>query len=67
MERTALDMAARGETRISAKYLAEHARRQLKGVEIDNRFTCLVSDDLVARHPHLEDLIERRARRKAKV
>ena len=64
MEATALDLAARGELRISVKYLAEQARRALEPkVELDNRFTARIADDLVARHPHLEALIERRKRR----
>ena len=66
MEATALDLAARGELRISAKYLAEQARRaDHLHAEIDNRWTALIADDLVARHPHLLDKIERRKRRSA--
>jgi hypothetical protein len=65
VECTALDLAARGEQRISVKYLVEQARRGLDKpkVEINNSYTALLADDLVARHPHLVDLLERRKRR----
>ena len=62
IEATALDLAARGEERISVKYLVEQARRSLQA-ECDNRWTALLADDLVARHPHLLTAIERRKRR----
>lgn len=66
MEAMALDLAARRELRIGAKALVEQARRNLTPkVEINNNWTCLIADDLVARHPHLEELIERRKRKSA--
>ena len=62
VERTALDLAAAGELRISTKFLVEQARRRLK-VEINNNFTSFLATELVARHPHLVELVERRKRR----
>ena len=66
VEQVALVKAEQGAERIGMKNLAEKARHSLK-LDINNTWVSWISDDLVARHPHLEDLIERRARRKAKV
>ena len=60
----ALVAAERGDKRISVNRLVEQARAALL-VEIDNTARAWISDDLVARHPHLATLIERRKRRAA--
>jgi len=64
VERVALDLAAAGEERIGVKALVEKARQATK-LEANNSWSCLLADDLVAAHPHLTTLIERRKRRKA--
>lgn len=60
----ALVAAERGDKRISVNRLVEQARAALL-VEIDNTARAWIADDLIARHPHLKDLIERRKRRAA--
>ncbi len=60
----ALVAAERGDKRISVNRLVEQARADLL-VEIDNTARSWIADDLIARHPHLVDLIERRKRRAA--
>jgi hypothetical protein len=60
----ALVAAERGDTRVSINRLVEQARAALH-VEIDNTARAWISDDIIARHPHLTDVIERRKRRKA--
>ena len=62
VERCALTEAARGETRISIRTLAEQARMRLK-IEMNDHYSPWMADDLLARHPHLIDLVERRRRR----
>lgn len=66
VEATALQLAARGEQRISVNYIVECARRTeaMKGTKVNNTWRALMADDLVARHPHLLDLIERRKRKR---
>lgn len=49
--------------RISAKALVERARNEMRR-EVNNTYTAWIGDDLVRRHPHLLDAIERRARKK---
>lgn len=57
-------LLASGSTRISAKALVEDCRAALK-VEINNTWTAWIADDLVAAHPALLEVVERRRRRKA--
>lgn len=66
VEGRALARFASGERRISARTLAADARDALK-IKVNDHFTPWIADDLVARHPELLDVIERRKRRKAKV
>ena len=70
VERTALDQAAAGQHRISPRTIVAEARDRFTvdghHVSINDHYTALLADDLVARHPHLEELIERRKRRKPK-
>ena len=60
----ALVAAERGDKRISVNRLVEEARARLH-VEINNTARAWLADDLIARHPHLADVVERRKRRAA--
>ena len=66
VERTALDQAAAGQQRISTRTIVAEARDRFTvdghHVSINDHYTALLADDLLARHPHLEDRIERRKR-----
>jgi hypothetical protein len=64
VERIALDLAARGDERISVQRLIEEARAHLQ-LEVNHNLRSLLSDELIARHEHLIDLIERRRRKAA--
>jgi len=66
IERTALDLAARGEARISLQFCIEQAREHVEPhASVNHNFRSLICRDLLARHPHLVDRIERRKRREA--
>jgi hypothetical protein len=64
VERIALDLAARGDERISVNRLVEEARAHLH-LEVNNSHRAALSDELIARHEHLLALIERRKRKAA--
>lgn len=61
IEQRALALAAGGAERISIKTLIEYVRAETK-LTINNSESSFIVDELVARNPHLEPLIERRAR-----
>ena len=63
LEAAALDALARQETRFSPRGFLVHYR-DTKRVRINNNFSPWLADDLVADHPQLIDIIERRVRRK---
>ena len=64
IEQCALVAAEKGQARISVNRLVEEVRVHLQ-LEVNNTYRAWIADDLVMRHPHLTDLIERRRRRKA--
>ena len=65
IERMAVEQLAAGADRVSPRTLVARARDHLHA-RINDHFTAWIADDLVIRHPHLLDVIERRKRRKSK-
>ena len=63
VERAALDRAARGERRIGLQGIFEDARQQDWHPTVNHNFRSLIARDLIARHPHLLERIERRQRK----
>jgi len=63
LENAALDAFKRQETRFSPRGFLAHYR-DTKKVRINNNFSPWFADQLVAEHPQLLDLIERRVRKK---
>jgi len=63
LEDAALDAFKRQETRFSPRGFLAHYR-DTKKVRINNNFSPWFADQLVAEHPQLLDLIERRVRKK---
>ncbi len=61
-ENRALMLAAAPDPRISARTMLAQAREKYR-VKINDHWSPLLADDLVARHPHLEAFIERRVRK----
>jgi len=64
LEAAALDALARGETRFSPRGFLAHYR-DTKRVRINNNFSPWLADQLVAEHPQLVDIVERRVRKAA--
>jgi hypothetical protein len=61
IETEALRLATEGAARISVKKLIEDVRARER-IEVNNSDSTEIADWLCQRHPHLEKLIERRAR-----
>jgi hypothetical protein len=64
LEAAALDALARRETRFSPRGFLAHYRDSKK-VRINNNFSPWFADMLVAEHPQLVDIVERRVRKAA--
>jgi len=62
VEFVALEQLAAGATRVSPRTLVARARDRLH-IRINDHYTPWIADDLVAKHPALLDVIERRKRK----